>query len=434
MNGIERLVYDVVKRSPGIKSMLRDAYQSLFDLVPVRACLSAYPITAREGYFYGFHDHTPFSADNSMLLANRYSIGLRMPEEDDELEIGYFHGEGFGTWRRIDGTRAWNWHQGCKLQWRGAEPELVFNDHRSGRFVARMHHVETNAVREMPHPIASVSADGRWAAGYSFERVQRYMPGYGYIQRGDEPQLDCKRPDQSGLYLIDLQTGERRELLSIAEIAAHRPEPGSEAMWHYLSHAVFSPSSQRIAFLHRWVPRDTRARRSRMFTCDLEGKNWRLFSTREMVSHLGWRNGRQLVAYCRLVNGRDRYVLFADAERGAYEVVGERAFSSDGHPCFSPDGRWMLTDTYPDRTRRARLILFDTSSGCRHDLAYLRSPPQFASKPHRHWACDLHPRFDRAGRYLCFDAAYTGQRALCTIDLGEAGLSQRPKALSVSRE
>jgi hypothetical protein len=430
MNRVERFIYDLTKRHPGLKLLLRDIYQTFFDIIPVPSHRSAYPITVREGYYFGFHDHTPFSFDNRMLLANHYSIGLRMPQENDELQIGFFYGENFETWQAIGSTLAWNWHQGCKLQWRGPYPELVYNDFVKGRFIARTHNIETDCVEDIPYPISSISSDGRWAVGYSFERVEKYMPGYGYIQQGGEPQLDKKQPERSGLYLIDLQSGIKRDLLSIADVATYQPEAGSEDMWHYISHALFCPSGQRIAFLHRWVPSDPRARRSRMFTCDLEGNNWHLFPTREMVSHLGWRNNEEIAGYCRLLDGRDRYVLFVDQQPDKVDILGEEVFSSDGHPCFSPEGRWMLTDTYPDRTRRSYLVLFDITTGKRYNLAYLRSPRSFVSKLYRHWSCDLHPRFDRTGRYLCFDAAYTGKRALCTIDLGENALAQPPKSLS----
>ncbi len=90
----------------------------------------------------------------------------------------------------------------------------------------------------------------------------------------------------------------------------------------------------------------------------------------------------------------------------------------------------MLTDTYPDRTRRSYLVLSDTVTGYRYNLTYLRSPRRYASThPQRHWACHLHPRFDRIGRYLCFDSVHTGKRALCTIDLNQTGLATPPKAL-----
>jgi len=431
MNRLECLIYDAVKRNPALKLFIRDLYQSIFDLLPVKACCSVYPIVVRKGYFFGFHDHTPFSADNQKLLANRYSIGLNMPSENDELEVGFFHNYEFKIWQQVGRTYAWNWHQGCKLQWCGNRPEIIYNNFKKGKFLGHLKNLDTGEEQEISAPISSVSPDGLKAVGYSFERVQKYMSGYGYIQRGDEPQLEHKRPERSGMYLFDLRTGDKRELFSIAEIASYKPEPDSEDAWHFVSHTIFCPSNYRIAFLHRWVPKDTRARRSRLFTCDIQGKDLHLFRTREMVSHLGWRNHKQIVAYCRLPDGRDRYILHTDQTPGSGEILGEKVFSSDGHPSFSPDGRWMLTDTYPDRTRRQYLILFDTSNNRRYNLAYLRSPRHFASKYKRHWACDLHPRFDRIGRYICFDSAHTNQRALCTINLGNTALAKSPKVLKI---
>jgi len=66
--------------------------------------------------------------------------------------------------------------------------------------------------------------------------------------------------------------------------------------------------------------------------------------------------------------------------------------------------------------------VFDTETGRRYDLARLKAPKRFATTdPYKHWQCDLHPRWDRSGRVICFDSAFSGERALCTIDLGTTG-------------
>jgi hypothetical protein len=100
-------------------------------------------------------------------------------------------------------------------------------------------------------------------------------------------------------------------------------------------------------------------------------------------------------------------------------MIGSEVFNSDGHPSFAPGGEWFVTDTYPDRFRVQTLNLYNLCSRRRYEIARLKTYRQFATlHPQRHWSCDLHPRMDRAGRYLCFDATYTGTRSLCTIDLG----------------
>ncbi len=421
MNKLERVIYDVVKGNPKIKFFLRDTYQSLLDIIPIERCISAYPINVREGFFFGFHDHTPFSPDGRMLLSNRYSIGLRMPGKNDKLEVGYFHGETYSQWNKIDSTIAWNWQQGCKLQWVGQSSACIYNDFVKGKYISKIHDIKTGKVTEIPYPISSVSSDGKWAVGYSFERVERYFPGYGYSQKENEPQIRCKIPDQSWLYLVNLESGERKNLFDIAKLAHYRPENGSLENWHFFSHALFGPTSERIAFLHRWVPEDTRDLGSRLFSCDLNGENLHLFQTKKLVSHIGWRNSKEIVAYCRLPDGRDRYVLFNDKSSDEGRVLGEGFFSSDGHPSFSTDGRWMLTDTYPDRFRRRFLILYDIWRQKRYDLAMLYSPRDYAgSLVTGAIRCDLHPRWNRDNTMICFDSAHTGIRSLCTITLGDS--------------
>jgi hypothetical protein len=422
MNKLERLVYDLLKDNPQLKAFVRDLYQRLLDVVSVKAEQSAYPVSVREGFFFGFHDHTPFSPDNRLLAAGRWDplMPLRMPEPDNLLEVGYFSGIQFQEWHPLAQTRAWNWHQGCKLQWRGQSRILVFNDYEEWHNVARMVSIEDGKTVTLPRAIGSVSANGDRAIGYSFERVNRYMPGYGYGYKTENSELERKRPERDGMFLIDLNSGRDRLLFPIAAIAAVAPEPSMEDAFHYFSHAIFSPSSTRFVFLHRWTRGDIRRRWSRIITANLNGEEIHIFPTKDMASHLSWRNEHQLLAYCRPRDGRDGYVLFDDRDPERLAIIGQEAFRSDGHPSWSPDGRWFTTDTYPDRFRRQHLLLYDMETSTRYALGRFKTFFEFASPdPYHHWSCDLHPRFDREGRYICFDATFTGRRALCIMDFGK---------------
>lgn len=419
MKKFERLVYDAVKKNPVLKKRIRNIYQDMFSLFPVKRKNTKFDIVTREGFFFGFHDHTPFSAQDDMMLANRYLIPLRYPTGDDALEVGFFTGQQFNKWHSVGKTFAWNWHMGCKLQWKGGQNVLMYNDYKTRQFFSKMYNVDSGSTHEIDWPIGTISPDGNWAAGYSFERAQKYMPGYGYSQTGTEIELEKKTSDNSYLYLINLKTGGRKNLISVSDLASYKPEQGSENAFHFISHTVFCPSNKRILFLHRWVTDNVSKRKTRMFTCDLDGNNLCLFPTKEMVSHIGWRNENEIVAYARLLNGEDRYVIFKDMT-DQYNVIAKHSFNSDGHPSFSPDGRWMLTDTYPDRTRRSYLALYDLITDRRFNIAYLHSPQKYrTTKKKGHISCDLHPRWDRTGRIVSFDATFTGQRALCTIDLND---------------
>jgi hypothetical protein len=433
MNRYERLIYDLVKGNPALKKKIRNIYQSIFDLLPRPEDKSAYPITQRKGYFFGFHDHTPFSADNLKMLSNRATGDLYMPKNNQPLEVGFFDGQDFKNFNPITTTNAWNWHMGCKLQWRGNSNEIIFNDHIGGSNISRMINLDSSEEKKFSSSIASVSPDGEWAIGYSFERVNELMPGYGYTHKVEEDDLDQYRPKKTGIYKINLSNGNKQELINIHDLANIKTVQSMENAKHFFSHVVISPDSAQFMFLHRWKDPngDIDKRFSRLVIADLSGKIIDILVTNEMVSHIGWKDSEHIIAYCRVPIYDDKYILFKVNNPERSIVIGNNKLTSDGHPSYEKSGRWIVTDTYPDRRRIQNLILFDTKTETRYDIAKLFNPKKFQSpSAYQHWACDLHPRWSRDSRILCFDATFEGRRSLCTIDLGNDILENNLKYLT----
>jgi Tol biopolymer transport system component len=96
------------------------------------------------------------------------------------------------------------------------------------------------------------------------------------------------------------------------------------------------------------------------------------------------------------------------------EVVGDGVFTCDGHCSFSPDGRWILTDTYPDAEGKRTLILFRPEDGVRVDMGRFHAGG--LAGPVR---CDLHPRWSPDGRRVCFDSVHEGTRQMYVMDVSE---------------
>lgn len=410
------MVYNRVKTSPYLKDNIRNAYQCFFDVLPMKRTASAYDIQTREGFFFGFHDKCPWSADGAMLLAHRFNIPLRMPKADDTVEVGYFCGTEYSSFTSVGVTSAWNWHQGAMLQWVGESSNIVFNDFDGHQHVARVVDSQGNAVATLSRPVAAVSADGRLALSYSFARLRGTPFGYAYANGRDE-EADCLVPVKDGLYLVDIASGKTSLLFTIADLVSRQPTPPMQGAFHYFSHCQFSPSGTRFKFFHRWAhPNGLNG--TRMISSDLEGKNIFIFPTDGMVSHVAWRDEKHIVAYARTKEFGDKYYLFQDMS-DKISIIGINDLSSDGHPSFSRDGRWMLTDTYPDRFRRRYLVLYDTQRQKRYNLAKLFSPRQYTGNlAVGAIRCDLHPRWNRDNTMICFDSAHTGKRALCTMQLG----------------
>lgn len=421
MTKLERFVYNIVRGNPELKRRVRNLYQVFFDVFPKPKAKSAYPITIRKNYFYGFHDHSPFSHDDSKLLTHKVAFDLRMPLPGEPIEIGFFSGENYHKYQSIGKTVTWNWHMGCKLQWRGLANEVVFNDSIDGKNISRIVDVKSGKERTLTSPIGSVSPDGKWAVGYCFDRVNYCMPGYGYHATKNSPDCKVKKPNDSGIYRIDLNSGEEKLIINIEELASVNPVESMNGMTHFLTHTVISPDSNRFMFLHRWNDPmvDVDKRFSRLVISDFEGVILDVFETDGMASHIGWQDNEHVIAYCRVPKFDDKYVKFKVGDSASTEIIGMGILNSDGHPSYDTSGRWVVTDTYPDRRRVQNLILYDTKAEKRFDIAKLPTPKRFQSpSSYQHWACDLHPRWNRSGTVVCFDSTFSGDRSLCTLEFG----------------
>lgn len=89
MNKLETLIYGVVKSHPGIKKAIKTLYQGAFDLLPRKAELLHVEYDYREGYYFGFHDVSPLSMDETKCLANKVPFDGRMPQKGESLEVGF---------------------------------------------------------------------------------------------------------------------------------------------------------------------------------------------------------------------------------------------------------------------------------------------------------------------------------------------------------
>lgn len=417
MNKIEKIVYDCVKSNPKIKFLLRNAYQMAFDMLPTPKNEFSGDIDTANGYFFGFHDKSPFSADETKLLAHKTTIPVRMPKADEPCGIGYFdfspENGSRGMYHELAKSYGWNYHKGCRLQWRCQT--IMFNSIDGNNAVAIEIDTNGNVMHRYPYAIDTISNDGHYATSFSYERLNILMPGYGYEYCQDGGYLDENAPEGTGLFLADLQTGERKLLFSLKELAESVGEQDIMSYKHYVTHTEFSHDGRYISFLHRWIGEDYRKRNSRLMVWDSITNKLHTMPTTGMVSHYIWNHKYQIIAYCSVKEG-DAHVLF-DMANGSYTPILLGKLNMDGHQSMLTDNIF-ITDTYPDRRRMASLFCVDAARQTMQRIAYVYSPKKFQTKDfHCHIACDLHPRVSPSGKYVCFDSAYTGERGLSVMKL-----------------
>ncbi|MDE6113921.1 MAG: hypothetical protein K2G49_02525 [Muribaculum sp.] len=416
MNKVESIIYNLVRKNPALKQFVRNCYQSVFDLLPRGNEFFINKPEYKKGYFFGFHDVSPFSLDETKLLGNKLAFDLRMPKKNEPITVGYFDfKEGkIGEFHEIGKSYSWNYHKGCRLQWID-ECRVIYNSAKDGKLCSIITNINDHTSTEIPFPIDAVH--GNLATTFSYERLERCMPGYGYPYN-DDGKLEQPAPKDTGLFLLNLKSGERTLLLSLNEIAIKVTGTIEDEYLHFVTHTEFSKDGKYLSFLYRRIPRtgDYMKRRSVIGIYDLEQRKLHILPSQESGSHYVWNNKNQLIASC-ILNGKSCHVLFDSNNLNFVKAIAPERLNSDGHQSFVTDDSF-ITDTYPDRRRLARLYAVDITSGDVKLISKIYSPKKFQTKDFKcHIACDLHPRVSPSGRYVCFDSPQTGQRGLYVMKI-----------------
>jgi len=361
-------------------------------------------------YFFGYYDKSPWNIENNKILFLKSEFAKRIPSKNDKIDIGFFDVK--ENKKNIIGeSKAWSLQQGNMLQWLNGESDqlIIYNDFENGEYCSVIHDIYNGIKKKLPLPIYTISSNGKYALTLNFDRLKHTSPGYGYNNR-DYKNKDSKIPKNDGIWKMNLESSKYKLIISYNDIINFQPKKEFKNSIHWVNHLEFNTNDKRFVFLHRW--RYKNKRYSRMLTADIDGNDLYCLSDYDMVSHFTWKDNNHILAWARQPKFGDNYYIFKDKS----EIVNTFAkdiLDKDGHPSFSPDGRFLLTDTYPNDGRISTLILYDTKRKKRFDLGKYFSPFEYS----RIYRCDLHPRWDRKGNKICFDSVHEGKRNIYILDV-----------------
>ncbi len=115
------------------------------------------------------------------MLCNQVGFENRSPTADDTIRIGMVDLNDNDRWIDLGETRAWNWQQGCMLQWLpGSRTEVIYNDRADGQFVSHILDVKSGKKRTLPGPVYMIGPDAKSAVEPDFSRLADTRPGYSY--------------------------------------------------------------------------------------------------------------------------------------------------------------------------------------------------------------------------------------------------------------
>ncbi len=352
-----------------------------------------------KSHWFGYYDKFQLDPSGRYLLCLEVAFEHRLPKPDDAVKIGMVDLADGDRWIELGTSCAWSWQQGCMLQWRPAsDREVIWNDREGDRFVCRVLDVRTRKLRTLPRAIGHLSPDGKVALCEDYSRIWNFRAGYGYAGIPD-PYAGQPAPAEIGVWRMDMESGETRLLVSVADLVK-LPYPGqSPADRHYINHLSWSPDGRRFLMFNRW---SGRGQPTRVFTMSAAGGDLRLLSATG-ASHWTWRDPEHVVFWETRRGGA--YRLYQAESSG--EPKATLWTAPNGHQTFIPGtgNEWLVTDTYPRGEKREQILyLYHLPTGRFVLLGRFRCPREYSGE----WRCDLHPRLSRDGKQVIIDSPQGG--------------------------
>ena len=409
-----------LNKHPVLKKKVKSVYQhfmytispknkSIGDLVRIS------PDDKKNEYFFGYYDKSPWdTSDRYILCLKAKNTWTNVcPREKAEILLLDTNksSDDYSYVTKIAETASWNVQQGCMLQWLGPDysSKIIYNDVRDGKYVSVILTIATKEEKIIPFPIYSVSTDGKFALSLDFSRLYNLRPGYGYYNFPEETR-GIALPDKTAIWKIDLEFGDVSSLLKYTDFASFQPRPemlGNAV--HKVNHLMLSPDGTRFMVLYRWFVGERKY--TRLITCNVDGSEMYLLSDDDMVSHCCWKDNETILAFANKKKYGLGYYLMKDRTQ-EYKHCWPQLLN-DGHPSYSPDCSFIVTDSYPDRIRMQSLMIMKDENSNPQIIAKVFSPFKYDND----MRCDLHPRWNHAGNNICIDSVFEGHRGLYSISI-----------------
>lgn len=420
---IEQKINYQLNKYPWLKKIIKRLYQRSMYLISKKIkvegnviCLS--PEDEEYEYFFGYYDKSPWD------ITDRYVLCLRAkntwqdvsPKEKAEIILidTFKEKNDMARVKKLGETSSWNVQQGCMLQWLGPDysSKIIYNDFRNKKFCSIILDINTLKEKVIDAPVYSVSNDGKIALTLDFTRLYSLRPGYGYYNEIEKTK-GIALPNETCIWTIDLENNIVKPILKYTDFSNFQPrsEMQEGGSIHKVNHIMINPNGKRFMVLYRWFNKSRKY--SRLITCNIDGTDMYLLNDEDMVSHCFWKNNSEILAFENKYKTGAGYYLMKDKTNKYIHCWPQ--LSNDGHPSYSPNREFVVTDTYPNRTRIAEVKIMDGNEKNNHIkiIAKVFAPFKYDNDTR----CDLHPRWNRKGDEICFDSVFEGKRGLYSIKI-----------------
>lgn len=359
-----------------------------------------------QNVFFGYYDLQQYDKSGRKLLAHIVKSGA--DPAIDPARLVLFCGESDKPCE-ITQTRAWCWQQGARLRWHPTEPDTVlYNDVENGEYVAKQCKLDGSGAKTVSRALYDVDAQFKNGLCLNFARLQRLRPGYGYSVISDQT-VGQAAPDDDGVFLVDMESGQEKLLFSLRELA----EDVSEGFQHYINHISISPSGKRFSFFHLWTSGAGCPWSMRFYVASNDGTGLLCLEDQLCISHYTWLDDTRMLT----TTTDGRYILYGVTD-GKKQVLDSEHLDRDGHPSGLRTG--FLSDTYPQKDHMQHVFRIGMDGSEYREILRVFSDPRRYDE-HR---CDLHPRVTADGQVVVDTTCLGDVRSMLAFDLTEEELGR----------
>jgi len=288
--------------------------------------------------------------------SGRYVLGLeidtidRMPRPEEAATVILVDTHENNEVLRVDKTHAWNPQQGTMFYWNplAAETQFFFNDRdvKTGKVFTVLYDLEKKKrVREYRYddrPIANggVAASGTAFLGLNYGRLARLRLVTGYPGALDWSK-DDPAPDNDGIFMVDVQSGKKRLLVSYRQLAKRLEQRMGKTTTTglFINHTLWNRRGDRVYFFVRAGWSGRRGRRINT-PCSIHADGTGLaLHDMHIGGHPEWAEGSLLIGR----QGKNQILYDVDKKKVVGQLGTPEIFPNpEGDISLSPSGKWFV--------------------------------------------------------------------------------------------
>lgn len=400
-----------LSKFPKIKRFLKNEYQIIGGLLSDKKTIPdgiKMISNSKKEHLFGYYDKSPWNRNGTKMIYLEVKDAFKKYVSKDAAFI-ILKDLNNNLEEIIAKTFAWNVQQGCMLQWLGPnfDEEIIYNDFRDGKYCSVILNINTKKEKIIDLPIYSISEKGDIALSLDFSRLNTFRPGYGYCNVEDKSR-DNLCPKTPCIWKVDLLNNTAKPLYTYMQLFNFENKENMQKAYHKVNHIMISPNADKFMFLHRWIINGIKY--DRLLTSDINGENLFNLLDEDMVSHSNWKDNDTIITWANTYENGNHYYILKDKTKER-KIFCEKELIVDGHPSYSPDKKWIVTDTYPNFKRKQYLYLINTQTEEVKIIGQIYSNLNYKNETR----CDLHPRWKRDSSEICFDGAQSKFRQIYTL-------------------